>query len=248
MNDELLVYVKYDENNSIIAVRSNIFLDNTDGWTLVDQWEAGQDRYLYAHADNGEYVQEKYDKPLYDDQGRPNFHDNFVSWSDEEKQAKYLSMQEASEVAVQEANLQTMMFASMRTSFLMDLPNEQAATVPLCYPKWEEYIGKALPKEDDQGRVNRVQYGGKLWQVRQDINIVLENQPPGISTAALYEVIDVTHAGTLEDPIPYDQTMKVYNGKYYIEDGIIYLCTRDSGNPLYASCASLVPHYFDVAE
>ena len=41
--------------------------------------------------------------------------------------------------------------------------------------------------------------------------------------------------------------MKVYNGKYYIEDGIIYLCTRDSGNPLYASCASLVPHYFDVA-
>lgn len=248
MNTEIKVYAKYDSNNSIIAIRSSIFLDDTDGWIQIDEWEAGQDRYMYAHADNGEYVQSKHGKSLYDENGIPNFHDNFVEWTAEEKNEKYAYNSPNNELAVQEASLQTMMFASMQTSFLMDLPNEKAATVPLCYPKWEEYIGRKLPKEDEQGRVNRVQYNKKLWQVRQDINVVLKNQPPGIETAALYEVIDVTHTGTLEDPIPYDQTMKVYNGKYYIEDGIIYLCTRDSVNPLYASCASLVPHYFDVAE
>lgn len=65
--------------------------------------------------------------------------------------------------------------------------------------------------------------------------------------SCLWEVIDVEHAGTLEDPIPYDQTMTVYNGKYYLEEGITYKCVRDSGQPLYATCASLVGNYFEVA-
>lgn len=59
---------------------------------------------------------------------------------------------------------------------------------------------------------------------------------PSINTASLWEVINVENAGTLDDPIPYDQTMTVYNGKYYLEEGIIYKCIRDSGQPLYATC------------
>lgn len=87
--NEILIYAKYDENNSIVAIRSSIFLDDTDGWTQIDEWVSGQDRYLYAHADNGEYVQEKHGKPLYDDSGRPNFHGDFVEWTEEEKEEKY---------------------------------------------------------------------------------------------------------------------------------------------------------------
>ena len=93
--------------------------------------------------------------------------------------------------------------------------------------------------------------GEKLYEVRQDISVVLENQPPGIETAALYVVIDQEHEGTLEDPIPYDQMMEVFAGKYYLEDGIIYICNRDSGQPLYATCASLAGDsrsYFSVVE
>lgn len=41
--------------------------------------------------------------------------------------------------------------------------------------------------------------------------------------------------------------MTVYNGKYYLEDGITYKCVRDPGQPLYATCASLVGNYFEVA-
>jgi hypothetical protein len=94
---------------------------------------------------------------------------------------------------------------------------------------------------------DRVESDGKLWKCRQ-AHTSQENWKPSINTASLWEVINVENAGTLEDPIPYDQTMTVYNGKYYLEEGIIYKCIGDSGQPLYATCASLVGNYFEVAE
>lgn len=139
---------------------------------------------------------------------------------------------------IQETSLQAMMTASARASFLVELPDEKAAMIPLCYDEWA--TDKAYKVGD------RVECDGKLWKCRQ-AHTSQENWKPSIETASLWEVIDVEHAGTLEDPIPYDQTMTVYNGKYYIEEGIIYKCVRDSGQPLYATCASLVGNYFEVA-
>ena len=62
------------------------------------------------------------------------------------------------------------------------------------------------------------------------------------------ERIDEEHAGTLEDPIPYDQTMAVYEGKYYLHNNVIYLCIRDSENPLYADPEALIDNYFQLLE
>ena len=123
-----------------------------------------------------------------------------------------------------------------------NIPDQEALDCISIFPEWESYIGKSMPEGV------RTQYEGKLYKSRQEIPTVLANQPPGIETAALYVVIDQEHEGTLEDPIPYDQMMEVSNGKYYLEDGIIYKCIRDSGQPLYATCASLVGNYFEVAE
>lgn len=89
MNDEILIYAKLDSNKSIVQIVSSIFVEDTKGYTQIDAWHEGQDRYLYAHADNGEYVQSKHGKTLFDDLGRPNFHDDFIEWTEEEKQAKY---------------------------------------------------------------------------------------------------------------------------------------------------------------
>ena len=241
MNTEIKIYADYDNHNSIISIRSSIFLDSTDGWTEIDEWSQGQDRYLYAHADNGEYVQEKHGKPLYDDMGRPNFHGDFEEWTDEEKKELY-PVEEAMKKAEQEATLQSMIAESAKVAFMADMPDEKAVEIPLCFEKWESYIGKAMK----QG--TRFEYGGELWKAIQNVPTVLENQPPSIHTASLYNRIDESHAGTIEDPIPYDQTMTVHNGKYYLEDGITYKCIRDSGQPLYATCASLVGNYFEVAE
>lgn len=89
MNDEILIYAKLDSNKSIVQIVSSIFVEDTKGYTQIDAWHEGQDRYIYAHADNGEYVMNKCGKPLYDDLGRPNFHDDFIEWTEEEKQTKY---------------------------------------------------------------------------------------------------------------------------------------------------------------
>ena len=126
-----------------------------------------------------------------------------------------------------------------------NIPDQEALDCISIFPEWESYIGESMPEGV------RTQYGGKLYKSRQEIPTVLANQPPGIDTAALYVVIDQEHAGTLEDPIPYDQMMEVFAGKYYLEDGIIYICNRDSGQPLYATCASLAGDsrsYFSVVE
>ena len=142
------------------------------------------------------------------------------------------------EKVMQENSLKAMVIESARASFLVELDDTQAAKLPLCYDPWT--TDKAYKVGD------RVLCDGKLWKCRQ-AHTSQENWKPSINTASLWEVINVENAGTLEDPIPYDQTMTVYNGKYYLEEGIIYKCVRDSGQPLYATCASLVGNYFEVA-
>lgn len=100
------------------------------------------------------------------------------------------------EVYFEEENaLQAMMEASARASFLVELDDTEASKIPLCYDAWE--TDKAYKVGD------RVEYDGKLWKCRQ-AHTSQENWKPSIDTASLWEVIDVEHAGTLEDPIPYD--------------------------------------------
>ena len=123
-----------------------------------------------------------------------------------------------------------------------DISDADALKRPLLVYEWDTYIGKPLKT----GQV--VSYDGRLWRVRQDIASVLGNHYPSTATAALYEVIEVQAAGTKEDPIPYDQTMTIYNGKYYTEDGVLYLCIRDSGQPLYSALKNLVGNYVNKAE
>lgn len=151
---------------------------------------------------------------------------------------EYDPLNKNNEKIEQEASLQIMMAASARASFLVELPDTDAAKIPLCYDPWT--TDKAYKVGD------RVECVGKLWKCHQ-AHTSQENLKPSIKTVSLWEVINVENAGTLDDPIPYDQTMTVYNGKYYLEEGIIYKCVRDSGQPLYATCASLVGNYFEVA-
>ena len=42
--------------------------------------------------------------------------------------------------------------------------------------------------------------------------------------------------------------MVSYNGKYYSEDDVTYLCFRDSVNPLYYPISQLINHYFHTVE
>ena len=93
----------------------------------------------------------------------------------------------------------------------------------------------------------KVQHGGKLWRCIQ-AHTSQDSWAPSTDTASLWTEICESHDGTLADPIPYDGNMALMAGLYYIQDYVIYHCTRDTVNPVYNPLAELVGLYVEVAE
>lgn len=91
----------------------------------------------------------------------------------------------------------------------------------------------------------KVQYVGKLWRCLQ-AHTSQEGWEPE-NAPALWEEICETHDGSLYDPIPYDGNMALESGKYYIQDDAIYLCNRDTVNPVYNPLPELVGIYVEIA-
>ena len=89
----------------------------------------------------------------------------------------------------------------------------------------------------------KVQHNGKLWRCRQAHTSQTGWEPE--NAASLWTEICESHAGTLEDPIPYSGNMALESGKYYMQDGKIYRCTRDTGNPVYNALSELVGLYVE---
>lgn len=120
------------------------------------------------------------------------------------------------------------------------LDDAQALTVKAIYPLWQEVIGQTVK----QGF--KFLYNDVLYKVIQPDGLTIQEQYiPGEGTESLYAVIDETHAGTQEDPIPYNGNMALENGKYYSQDGVIYLCNRDTEIPVYQTLKDLVGLYVE---
>lgn len=91
----------------------------------------------------------------------------------------------------------------------------------------------------------RLRYGGTLYKVQQ-VHVSQHIYPPGAGTEALYTVVNVTNAGTASDPIPYNGNMILKKGKHYSQDGVVYLCTRDTGIAVYNALSALVGLYVEA--
>ena len=107
------------------------------------------------------------------------------------------------------------------------------------YPAFESVIGQTVR----QGF--KFTHGGKLWRTEQPEMTIQEHYAPGMGTESLYSEVCESHAGTLEDPIPYNGNMALESGKYYSQDGKVYRCTRDTGNPVYNALSELVGLYVE---
>lgn len=122
----------------------------------------------------------------------------------------------------------------MKASTLTASDQTAAKAVEL-YPAWVE--GLAVEIGD------RLQFGGKLYKVIQ-VHTTQADWTPDI-TPALFTVIDVEHAGTVDDPIPWALNMECFSGKYYTWEDVLYKCIRDSGIALAYSPDQLIGHYFE---
>ena len=92
----------------------------------------------------------------------------------------------------------------------------------------------------------RLRYGGRLYRVMQAHTSQSDWTPD--RTPALYaEVASEDDAGTRDKPIPYSGNMALERGKYYVQDGVVYRCTRDTVNPVYDPLEALVGLYVEIA-
>lgn len=89
----------------------------------------------------------------------------------------------------------------------------------------------------------KVQRNGKLWRALQAHTSQAGWEPE--NAASLWTEICESHAGTLEDPIPYSGNMALESGKYYSQDNKVYRCIRDTGNPVYNALSELVGLYVE---
>lgn len=121
------------------------------------------------------------------------------------------------------------------------ITDEQALLVKSLYPTWEDLVAQNKTVESGY----RFVCDGKLYKTLQPSYTFLEIYKPRIGTESLFTVINETNAGTLGDPIPYEGNMELFNGKYYIQNGIVYKCTRDSGQPLYHALSDLIGLYVE---
>ncbi len=63
---------------------------------------------------------------------------------------------------------------------------------------------------------------------------------------SLWEAVNEIHTGIMEDPIPYHGNMVLERGKYYTQNSMIYLCIRDTVNPVYNELAALAGTYVEA--
>jgi hypothetical protein len=113
------------------------------------------------------------------------------------------------------------------------------------YPVWES--GKAYTAAKGCPVGYKVVRNGRLWKLRQE-HTSQDNWAPGeAGTESLWEEICEQHDGTKYDPIPYNGNMALQNGLYYTQSGVLYRCTRDTGNPVYHTLSELVGIYVEVA-
>ena len=121
--------------------------------------------------------------------------------------------------------------------------DENAVKVIDLYPVWT--VGISVAKD------SRYQYNGKLYKCVQ-AHTTQADWTPDVASA-LWTVIDVTHAGTIDDPIPAVAGMEYIYGKYYIEGETVYICKRigeaEGGTIVLQFLPSqLVGQYFEVVE
>lgn len=151
-----------------------------------------------------------------------------------EKQANLSAIEESRRPMTTEEVSRMVITAQINT---LAVDDNTALRMQDFYPAFESIVGQTVK----QGF--KFTYGGKLWSVVQPQLTIEAHRQPGVGLESLYTEICETHAGTLDDPIPYEGNMALENGKYYIQNATICLCNRDTVNPVYNALSELVGLY-----
>lgn len=154
-----------------------------------------------------------------------------------EKRANLAAIAERSR-PLTEAEVSAMFITQQINTLVVD--DNTALRMKQFYPTFESIVGQTVKNGF------KFTYNGKLWRTVQPEMTIQSHYPPRAGMESLYTEICETHSGTLDDPIPYDSNMALESGKYYFQNYTIYLCNRDTINPVYNPLAELVGLYVEI--
>ena len=156
--------------------------------------------------------------------------------------AEEIAEREAAQAALEAAERSRPLTAEEVTALLirqqintLSVDDNTALRMREFYPEWE--AGQDYPVGF------KVQYGGALYKVLQAHTSQDGWEPE--NAPSLWTEICESHGGTLTDPIPYSGNMALESGKYYSQKGAVYLCVRDTVDPVYSDLAELVGLYVE---
>lgn len=150
-----------------------------------------------------------------------------------EKSARLARIEENSR-PLTEVEVLAMLIPSQINTLVVD--DNTALRMVAFYPEWAANTSYAIGF--------KVKRNGKLYRVVQAHTSLVGWEPE--AAMSLWEEINETHSGALEDPIPYSGNMALESGKYYIQDLVIYLCNRNTEIPVYQPLKDLVGLYVEV--
>lgn len=90
----------------------------------------------------------------------------------------------------------------------------------------------------------RLRHEGKLYKVRQPHTSSDLYAPGSTGSEALYAEVEKPGQGdTPDNPILYNNNMELIESKYYAQNGVVYVCIRSTGVPVYNDLKDLVNIY-----
>lgn len=223
----MLIYVQYDTNTGAIEAIADFELDNSIQLEESDDFNPS-DLYGYKIQD-----------------------EQLVSITEEEKKELYPFLFE-SEQDKQNQLMQQMMIDAQKEAFLVNLSDDQAKDIPLCFTSWSDYADGYSFKVGD-----RVEYNSGLWKCNQ-AHAKQVDWYPSASPTLWIQLDKDEHKGTKDDPIPVPESastsgFEYTKGLYYSESDKLYLMNRQGmadGETitLYYLPSALVGHYFELVQ
>ena len=149
----------------------------------------------------------------------------------QEEQAKFEAIEKHRPLT--ESEVSRMLITAQINTIPVD--DQTALRMVAFYPEW------TTEQAYDVGY--KVQYKGKLYKVIAAHTSQADWTPDAAVT--LFTRIDETHSGSKYDPIPYEGNADLESGKYYIQNDVLYLCTRDLEKATHA-LSELVGLYVEI--
>lgn len=116
---------------------------------------------------------------------------------------------------------------------ILEVDNNTAIKMKEFYPEWTDNTTYEIGF--------KLRYNDRLYKVLQGHTSQVGWTPDIVP--ALFVEINEEYTGSKEEPIPYNNNMALENGKYYYQDEVIYLCNRDTINPVYNALSELIGIY-----